>query len=160
MLATVAASWLLSPEGREGSKRAKVAQLEFENYRIYDIGPDGVSRVLIADRGRHYDNREELENPILIQRESNRTEGISGLYAVIKEEVVNLKGSVHYWNDEGYNLFTEEAVYNRQTQVLKGRGGFTLEWAEGRMAGAEFVLDNVARTVDAKEVRAVLDMKE
>lgn len=160
LAATVAAALLISPQSREAGKRAKAAQLEFERYRVYDIGAQGVTQVVIAEKGRHYADREELESPILIRQNNGQLQGLSAKTAVMVGPVVTLRNEVHYWSNEGHNLFTEEAVYNKQTQILKGRGGFTLEWAEGRMSGREFEVDGAARTVDAREVRAILEMKE
>lgn len=154
------AALLLTPESRERGKKIRAAGLEFEEYKAYDIRPEGVFKLLIAKKGLHYADHEELEEPIFIQLNEGRLEGLSGQQGVLKGNIVTLRHEVRYWNNEGQSLLTEEAVYNRQTQVLKGAGGFTLEGPQGQMTGLDFTVDAAARTLNATEVKASLKVKE
>jgi hypothetical protein len=160
LVAIVLAAWFLAPHSREGGAAGSAAQVVFDRYHYYEITPLGVDRVLLADRGWHYGTHEELLMPVFIQQAQGYREGISGLKAHRKNGELQMIGEVFYWHSDGYNLFTDRAVYNEQTEIVRGEGPFTFEWSGGRMEGRDFVANGPASRVKARDVEAVLYLNE
>ncbi len=160
LVAIVLSAWLLEPHSREGEVATRAAQVEFDRYHYYEITPQGVDRLLLADKGWHYGTHEELKMPIFIQRGEGFTEGLSGLRAIWRNEELDVIGEVLYWHSEGYNLFTERAVYNDRDETIRGRGPFTFQWSGGQMQGYDFIADGPKAQLQARDVQAVLQLDQ
>ena len=159
LIAGIVSSFLITPVERAGGKKVDTAQIEFERYRIYDINESGVNGLLIATRGWHYADREVLQEPTVLRQDGEVDDGVSSDRGTIIGDELRLQKNVYYWDSLGRNLRTEEAVYNRKTGVLIGKGGFVLHTPQGSVRGANFAADTTLHTVQANEIKATINVK-
>ncbi|MDR1912015.1 MAG: hypothetical protein LBQ52_06715 [Helicobacteraceae bacterium] len=157
MIASLIASFALSPENREGGEQTKTARMEFENYKIYSIDKEIVSSVLIAQSGLVFDDREELVRPTALRQIGQTRDSLSSLSGTIKGDLLILNGDVNYWDSLGRTLKTESAEYNRTSGILKGDKDFMYESPNGVMSGESFVVDNAKREITANQIKAILN---
>ena len=154
---SLVAGMLVEPSGRAGGDAAPVAALEFSDYRLIDYGYERVNAVLLSTLGKHYETREEITQPIVVRQVGEYIASVTAEMGVIENGLLTLEKSVRYWDNRGRSLSAEKAVYNRKKGTLEGSGGFEMQSAEGRFYGSRFVANTERRTIEAEDVRAVID---
>jgi lipopolysaccharide assembly outer membrane protein LptD (OstA) len=154
---SLAATIAIIPQSRERERIATMAQIEFENYRFSDIGVNGVANMMIATSGRHFDDREEFSNPVLMRQSGTYIDSISANSGIYQNDILTLNGNISYYDSLGRMLRTEQAIYSKNEALLKGGGGFELESAEGRMRGSNFEVDMQSRVIKAKDIEATVE---
>lgn len=157
LVISLVAGTLMEPSGRAGGSAAAVAALEFSDYRLIDYGYERVNAVLISTAGKHYETREEITKPTVVRQVGEYTDSVTAEMGVIENDVLTLEKSVRYWDNQGRTLSAEKAVYNRKNGTLEGSGGFVMLSAEGQFYGDSFVANSLRRTIEAKDVRAVIN---
>lgn len=151
--------FVISPAGRSGAQEGVLPEIELENYNIYDIDNGGVKQTLFAKEGRHYADHEEFTYPTAVIVKEDVWNKISANKGVYADDTLSLSGDVLFDDTLGRNLKTDSAEYNRKSGILSGENGFQAAAAEGKASGKRFVADIEKRTIEAWDVRLVINVK-
>lgn len=151
-----AASLLIFLEPQEYLKSAetKIAQLEIEDFSIYEISKEGVQSVVSGTIGRQYTTYYEVENVHYIENKNQVGEHIYADQGKFEKEIAYLDENVRYFREDGLSFESDHARYNTKKELLYVAEKFILTQNENIIYGKELNYNVKTGAIAAKEIDA------
>ncbi len=144
----------LKPYDYTRDKDGKVAQLEIEDFSLYEIDTTGVTSVVSGTAGRQYTTHYEVENAHYIVNENQLGEHLYADRGKFEKETVYLDDNVRYFREDGLSFESDHAVYDTKKEHLYIPEKFIMTQNENIIYGSELHYDvktgqTNAQTIDA-----------
>lgn len=117
----------LSPQKVHLQEEEEIAQLEFENFKIYEISNEGLSKTLEGEKGEKYKERYVVEMAEMRQRGISFVETLNSNMAIYDTDELFLYGDVIYQRGDGLQFFSDNLTYENKNAFMYVNGAFTLE---------------------------------
>lgn len=150
----------VDPVAQVKGDKKEVALVEFNNYQVYEIKDEGVKDLLVAYKGRHYKEYEELEHPIYLKEREGVYSFVGANMATIKGDLITMVKDVFYTDSDGYQLLAQKAIYDRSNARLSGSGGFVATNLDNRFIGDNFLVRIDTKKLEAYNIKAFYTVKE
>ena len=144
----------LEPQEYLKSTEAKIAQLEIEDFSIYEISKEGVQSVVSGTLARQYPTYYEVENVHYIENKNQLGEHIYADQGKFEKEVAYLDENVRYFREDGLSFESDHAVYNTKKELLHVPEKFILTQNENIIYGTELNYNVKTGAIVAKEIDA------
>ncbi len=135
------------------TKIAEVPQFELDQFVIYEISPTHIEHFFEGAHGKRFSDRYEATEAKFTNNEKELLESIGANNALYKDDVVYLKGNVHYVRADGLELRSNEGVYDQKHSFVKTDGPFTITKDQNSINGIGLYYDLILDTVSADKVR-------
>ncbi len=144
----------LQPHEYDTEHGNEVAQLEIEDFNLYEIDTQGVQSVVSGTLGRQYTTHYEVENAHYVVNENQLGEHLYADRGKFQREVVYLDDNVRYFREDGLSFESDHAVYDTKKERLYVPEKFIMTQNENIIYGSELHYDvktgqTSARTIDA-----------
>ncbi len=131
------------------------AMLELQNFKLYDIGSEGLTMMLKGSFGKRYRDRYEVRDINYTSSAAQEEQQIAAAVAVYKDHILYLNGRVLYKKGDTFMFQSDEARYNERTHTALTTGAFELKNSEGIFKGYALHYNSEANTIKAKRVHAL-----
>lgn len=139
---------LVKPSGEE------VAQLELEDFILYEIDKTGVTSVVSGTSGKQYETRYEVENAHYIENKNKLGEHLYADRARFEEDIAYLNENVRYFREDGLSFESDKAVYDTLNEKLYVPDDFVLTQNENVIYGKELHYDSKTGKIKADTIDA------
>lgn len=138
----------------------ETAQLELKEFRLYDIGSQGLKMMLQGDFGKRFNDRYEISNIDYINRSATKPQKISASSSIYSDRMLYLNGNVIYQQGEDFTFASDEARYDEKMKRAYTSGKFNLKSRDGIFSGTALEYNSETQNVKAKAVAATYNLNK
>ncbi len=151
---------LFKPMDVQLNDSEEVAQLELENFQLFELNTQRLKTVLSGSEGKRFSDRYEVYDVNYTNNTEESIENMVASYGLYKGETLALENDVHYRRDDGVNFTCNKAEYNKVTSVIQTVGPFTLWQYENRFSGTDLLYYSKQGKVSADDVTGIYTITE
>ena len=144
----------LQPESYVKSEGEQVAQLEIEDFSVYEINTQGVKSVLSGTSGQQFTTHYQVENAHYIENKKDFSEHLYSDVGRFEKDVAYLNNNVRFFREDGLSFESNDALYNTKKESLYVKDNFILTQNENIIYGNELHYDTVSGQLSAQSVDA------
>jgi len=144
----------LKPQEYSKNTQVKIAQLEIEDFTIYEINKEGVQSVVSGTLGRQYPSYYEVENAHYIENKNRLGEHLYADKGKFEKEVAYLDENVRYFREDGLSFESDHAIYNTNKELLYVPKNFILTQNENIVYGSELHYNAKTGKIAAQKIEA------
>jgi predicted peroxiredoxin len=138
-------------------KALDMPAIEFGLFEAYRIKEDGIKEAIIADRGLHYSNKDILHKGFVFAKDEQGIKSIDGDKITLTKDKVKIFGNAHFIDSLGHEIYSEDAIYNLDKNILIGSGKFTVKINDDIVKGVDLLIDAEAKIVRGFEIKATIE---
>ena len=138
----------------------EIPVFELESFKLIELNEKGLTTIMDGDKGIRYTDRYIVYN---INYTDNSKEYIANMVAnegLYKNNIIDLKGDILYSREKGISFSTQEAVYNKDTNLVVASNKFTSTLGKSTATGTYIEYNNVLGTVKSKNISINYKLKE
>ena len=154
LLFSVSIFVFLKPSSYAKHKDEKIAQLEIEDFSVYELNTEGVKSVLSGTIGRQFSTYYEVENAHYVENKKEMSEHLYSDIGRFEKDIAYLDNNVRYFREDGLSFESDHAVYNTKKESLYIPKSFILTQNENIVYGQELHYDAVSGELTAQKVDA------
>jgi hypothetical protein len=132
----------------------KIAQLEIEDFTVYELNVKGVKSVLGGTVGRQFSTYYEVENAHYVENKKKLSEHLYADIGKFEKDIAYLDENVRYFREDGLSFESDHAVYNTKKESLYIPESFILTHNENIIYGQELHYDAASGEISAQKVDA------
>ncbi len=137
-----------------------VPQFEISDFVLYELDTKSLTTIMRGETAVRFSDRYEVKQ---IDYTDNSREYISNMKAnngIYKNDIIDLEGEVFYAREDGIIFESEEATYNKKTNIATTKREFVLYRDEDRVIGTSLKYNNVLNKAKAQSVTAKYQLQE
>ncbi len=154
LLFSVSLFFFLKPSSYVKNSDGEIAQLEIEDFTVYELNKEGVKSVLSGTIGRQFSKYYEVENAHYIENKKELSEHLYSDMGRFEKEIAYLDENVRYFREDGLSFESDHAVYNTNKESLYVPKSFILTYNENIVYGQELHYDVISGRISAQKVDA------
>jgi hypothetical protein len=144
----------LKPSSYSKNIGEKIAQLEIEDFTVYELNVKGVKSVLSGTVGRQFSTYYEVENAHYVENKTKLSEHLYADIGRFENDIAYLDENVRYFREDGLSFESDHAVYSTKKESLHIPKSFILTHNENIIYGQELHYDAVSGKISAQKVDA------
>lgn len=144
----------LEPEKIDKVSGEVIAQLEIEDFTLYEIDENGVTSVVSGSDAKQYVSHYEVENAHYIENKNKLGEHLYADHARFEKDIAYLNDNVRYFREDGLSFESDKAIYNTKKEVLYVPDSFVLTQNENVVYGKELHYNSKTGKIKAEEIDA------
>jgi hypothetical protein len=130
----------------------KSAMLELTNFKLCDIGPQGLNMMLHGQAGKRFETYYEISDVNYSNQSTPKVQKMSAALALYRDSILYLNGNVMYAQGEDFTFRSEEAMYNEKTKRAYTKDAFSLQSHNGDFKGRALNYDSQTQNVKAEDI--------
>jgi len=137
-----------------------VPQFEILDFVLYELDNSSLSTVMKGSSATRFSDRYVVKQ---IDYTDNSREYISNMKAnngIYKNDIVDLEGEVFYVREDGLIFESQEATYNKKTNITSTKKDFVIYRDNDKVTGTRLKYNNALNRSSAQEVRAKYQLQE
>ena len=131
-------------------KAGDTPSIEFGQFEAYRIKVDGIKEAIIAERGLHYDTKDILHKGFVFVNDEKGIKSIDGDKIIITKKKVSIYGNGHFIDSEAHEIYSENAIYDIDKNLLQGEGKFTAIIDKNIIKGKDLFVDGNKKVVKGR----------
>jgi LPS export ABC transporter protein LptC len=136
----------------------KVAQFEMDDFILYEISPQQINHFFTGAHGSKFPDYYEATNAKLTSNKRGMIESIRADRVLYKEDVIDLKGNVHYEREDGLEFYSQEGIYDQKNSYVKTSDAFRISKNQNTIYGIQLYYDLELDTVDANQITGIYQL--
>jgi len=144
----------LKPEALDKFNGETIAQLEIEDFTLYEIDKTGVTSVVSGSIAKQYKTHYEVENAHYIENKNKLGEHLYADHARFEKDIAYLNDNVRYFREDGLSFESDKAVYNTKKENLYVPDKFVLTQNENVVYGKELHYYSKTGKIKAESIEA------
>ncbi len=136
------------------------AMLELSNFKLYNIGSEGLDMMLQGSYAERYSDRYEIRNLSYTNNSVQEQQKIAAALAIYQDKTLYLNGNVIYEKGDNFMFTSDEAQYNEETKSAYTTGKFELKSSDGLFSGHELQYNSESEKVKAKTITAIYHLNK
>lgn len=146
--------------GKLLQKEQNLSDLELYDFTYKEITPEGVVVLALGQKGYKFDEEEIIEGLNLSRflQQEQRIEVLESPLAIKRGEKLFFPQSALYIKDDASRFWSEKGEYELDKKLFKGEGRFWLVRAQDRAQGYDINYSASSGILEAKEIKAKLEM--
>lgn len=138
----------------------EIPSLELNNFKLSELDRSGLTSITSGDVGKKYTNRYSVKNLNYTDNSSKYISNIKANDALYKGFILNLRGDIKYFREDGLTFRTQKASYNKQTSVITSHTKYQSQLNESSAEGSYFEYNNAHGITKSKNVTVNYNLKE
>ena len=137
-----------------------VPLFNLKTFTMHELNTEGLATLMMGTEATRYSNRYRVKN---IDYTDNTKEYIANMKAndgIYRNEIVDLKGDVIYFREDGLTFESQVAKYNKKTSVAHVNAKYVSYRNDDRIKGSSLIYNNKLNRVKSKNVIAKYQLKE
>ena len=107
------------------------AMLELSNFKLYNIGLEGLDMMLQGSYAERYSDRYEIHDLSYINNSVQEQQKMAAIRAMYQDKTLYLNGNVVYEKGNSFMFTSNEARYDEKTKSVYTTGKFELKSSDG-----------------------------
>ena len=136
------------------------AMLELKNFKLYDIGLEGLEMMMQGSFGKRYSNRYEIHDVNYTNHSVQEQQNMAASLAIYQDKILYLDGNVIYEKGKSFMFTSDEARYDENTKSAYTTGKFELKNSDGTFQGHELQYNSETNQIRAKAITATYHLNE
>lgn len=150
----------LKPQSYKNILEENVAQLEIEDFTLYEIDKNGVQSVVSGTIGWQYESHYEVQKAHFVQNKNKLGEHIYADKGVFEEHTAYLDENVRYFREDGLSFESDHAVYNTKKDQLSVPDKFILTQNKNVIYGSDLHYNSQTGHMRADQIEANYFLEE
>jgi len=144
----------LKPQELSHLNGKEIAQLEIEDFIVYELTKKGVESVLSGTIGRQYSAYYEVENVHYIENKNRLDEHLYADRGRFEKNIAYLNDNVRYFREDGLSFESSKAIYDTKKELLHVPTSFILTQNENVVYGNELHYNTKTGKIRAQNIDA------
>jgi len=144
----------LRPEAVVKSDDKEIAQLELEDFMVYEMDKNGVTSVVSGSSGKQFTKYYEVENAHYIENKNQLGEHLYADKARFENDIAYLDDNVRYFREDGLSFESDKAIYNTKKEHLFVPDKFVLTQNENVIYGKKLNYHSKTGKIKAQKIDA------
>lgn len=153
LVALIAMFGYFKPSYTQNLDGSDIPKIELESFIVYEVDTRGVERFFEGEKGKRFDDRYEVSSAKFSNNSKQLFESIRADEARYKDNVIALRGNVHYVREDGLEFRSNEGTYDENNSLIRTQGPFVITQNHNRVDGTKLYYNTVLDTVEANTVR-------
>jgi LPS export ABC transporter protein LptC len=131
---------------------SEIPMFELEKFKITELNQQRLTTIMNGKKGTRFKDRYEVEN---IDYTDNSKKYLTSMVAnrgVYKGSLINLQGDIVFKRQDGLSFHTQEANYDKKTNIVISPKEYVAYLGENKMTGSYLKYNNLLKTVDTKKI--------
>jgi LPS export ABC transporter protein LptC len=137
----------LKPQDADSS-----AMLELKNFKLCDIGAEGLNMMLHGSSGKRFEDHYEISDVNYSNQSAPKVQKMRASQALYQDKILYLNGDVMYAQGDDFTFKSDEAMYNEQTKRATTKEQFTLQSHNGNFKGRALLYNSQTQHVKAEKI--------
>lgn len=137
----------------------EVPKIELFSFTLYEISHKGIDHILEGKEGKKFDDRYAVTSAKFSDNTKTLFQTIESENVDYQNDIIKLKGNVHYAREDGLEFRSNEGKYNTDTAMIQTQGAFVITQKSNRIDGSTLLYDNKNNMVSADHVRVSYQLK-
>ena len=134
-----------------------IAQITLHDVKNYEIALAGINTITTAKEVRRFASYDELLNVETLMKEEDQVALLRANKATLRGPNVLLEGEVYYTRSDDVTFESDEANYNRETNIAEGSLPFLATYGPHQSKGESFEYNTQTRELVATKIDATLE---
>jgi LPS export ABC transporter protein LptC len=143
-----------NPQSSTNVIEKDVAQMEIEDFTLYEMDKVGVQSVVSGTLGRQFLERYEVENAHYIENKNKLGEHLYADKGRFEKDIVYLNDNVRYFREDGLSFESDYAVYDTKKDLIDVPEAFILTQNENIIYGSSLHYNSLTGQIRAKNIDA------
>ena len=126
--------------------------LEMTNFEMHELDTEGLQTIMVGDVALRFKDRYVVEKIDFTDATKNLISNMKANHGIYKGNVVDLKGNVVYYREDGIALETETLNYNTVTAIAQTNDKYVAFQDQNTMYGTSMIYDTLIGKMDSKNV--------
>lgn len=148
------------PLNMKQQKFKDVPLFSITSFTMHEFNQEGLITLMSGTKAIRYKNRYTIDNMDYTDNSKEYIANMKANHGVYKNEIVDLKGDVVYFREDGLTFETQHAVYNKKTTVARADGDYVMYRGDNRVTGNKLYYNNTNERVKSKNVIVKYQIKE
>jgi len=133
----------------------EVAQLELENFTVFELTREGLKSITKGTKGKRFENRNEADDINFTDNANEFAQNMQADFGRQQNGIVDLEGNVRYKREDGLRFKSEEARYDQNSTIATTQGAFNMSYGQNWVDGTKLYYDATSRHSRAEGVSGV-----
>lgn len=133
---------------------------EISSFTLYELNTESLITLMSGDKSIRYKDRYTVSN---IDYTDNSKKYIANMKAdngIYKDDIISLTANVKYMREDGLVFKTQNAIYNKKTNITYIEKDFSSQGQDYKLNGEALRYNNVLNTALANRVTVSYQLKE
>lgn len=148
-----------SPNYGSHQNNREIPKIELISFAMYEISPKGIDHILEGKEGKKFDDRYTVTSANFSDNTKHLFQSIHSDDLKYQDDIVTLKGNVHYIREDGFEFRSNEGIYDINASLIQTAGPFVLSQNRNRVDGEKLVYNTEEGFVSADHIRGSYNLK-
>jgi len=151
---------VFKPLNIKQQKFGDVAQFQLLSFTMYELDTRGLLSIMGGTKGTKFLDRYVVDDVNYTDNSKKYVANMKAIHGVYKNEIVTLKGNVHYVREDGLTFKSQEAIHNTKTSITRADKDFIIYQNGNIVTGRKLVYNNIKDKIRARHVNGKYQLKE
>ena len=137
-----------------------VPVFELKSFMIYEIDSLGLESILAGTHGTRYVDRYKIKDVNFTDNSKKYIANIKANDGTYKDDIITLHKDVVYHREDGLRFFSDEAIYDKRTSIVKTDKKYLAYRENNRLTGTSLVYDNLKNRMKSNNITAIYKLRE
>lgn len=152
--------FLFEPLNIKNQDFGEIPIFELENFQLIELNEKGLTTVMNGEKGIRYTDRYIVYNINYTDNTKKHLVNMIANEGLYKSGIIDLKGNIKYSREDGILFLTQEAIYNKKTNIVHSPSQYIAYLGKNKMSGSSIEYNNVLDTITSKKVTVNYKLKE
>ncbi|MFT5662340.1 MAG: LPS export ABC transporter protein LptC [Sulfurimonas sp.] len=152
--------FLFEPLNIKKQDFGEIPVFELEKFKLIELNEKGLTTVMDGVKGVRYTDRYIVYNINYTDNTKKYLANMTADEGLYEGDIIDLTGNIKYSREDGISFSTQEAVYNRKTNIVTSPGKYIAYLGKNKVTGSTIEYSNVLDTITSKQVTVNYKLKE
>jgi LPS export ABC transporter protein LptC len=152
--------FLFKPLNIKQQEFKDVPLFNISSFTVYELNNKGLITFINGSQATRYSDRYTINDIDYTDNSKKFLANMKADYGVFKDKIVDLKGDVVYFREDGLTFETKEATYNKEASIARADSDFILFRDKNKATGTNLVYSNLDNKIDAKNIKITYQIQK
>ena len=138
----------------------EIAVFELDDFELIELNEKGLTTIMLGTQGVKYTNRYIVYNINYTDNTKKYLANMTADKGIYKGKIIDLDKNIKYNREDGISFSTQEAIYNKKTNIVHSPSEYIAYLGKNKMTGSSIEYNNVLDTVKSSKVTVNYKLKE
>ena len=141
-------------------KFTELPLFELQNFALHELNTTALTTYMSGDSTLRFSDRYEVQKFYFVDNAKKYLANMQADYGIYKDSNISLHGSIEFVQKNGLTFQTQDAVYNKDTNLFRAQGSYTLFKDNNSFKGQDLYYYNKKNRVTSKDITAIYQLQE
>ena len=151
---------LFEPLHLKKQKFTELPLFELQGFALHELNTTALTTYMSGDSALRFSDRYEVEKFYFVDNAKKYLANMHADYGVYKDSNISLHGNIEFVQKNGLTFQTQDALYNKKSNLFRAKGQYTLYKDKNSFKGKDLYYYNIKNRVISKDITAIYQLQE